>query len=121
MRAGYAPMYKRNEYVDRLDRKKLEGLIREVTGVEQGATVLRAIAGTFEALKQYADFNSSLEDFGAAQENHLEPAEAPSMDSRSPLDGSPLRFGYTININLPNTNDISVFNAIFKSLKGHLL
>ena len=32
-----------------------------------------------------------------------------------------VRLGYTINLNLPNTNDIAVFNAIFKSLKEHLL
>jgi hypothetical protein len=29
--------------------------------------------------------------------------------------------GYTINLNLPATSDPAVFNAIFKSLKEHLL
>jgi hypothetical protein len=28
---------------------------------------------------------------------------------------------YTINLNLPETADVEVFNAIFKSLKEHLL
>ena len=28
---------------------------------------------------------------------------------------------YTINLNLPATNDVEVFNAIFKSLKENLL
>ena len=32
-----------------------------------------------------------------------------------------LRLGYTINLNLPATTDVAVFNAIFKSLKEHLL
>jgi hypothetical protein len=33
----------------------------------------------------------------------------------------PIRFGYTINLNLPATSDIAVFDAIFKSLRDHLL
>jgi hypothetical protein len=34
---------------------------------------------------------------------------------------SALSLGYTINLNLPATSDIAVFNAIFKSLREHLL
>jgi hypothetical protein len=30
-------------------------------------------------------------------------------------------FSYTINLNLPETTDVEVFNAIFRSLKEHLL
>jgi hypothetical protein len=32
-----------------------------------------------------------------------------------------MNLGYTINLNLPATTDVAVFNAIFKSLKEHLL
>jgi hypothetical protein len=32
-----------------------------------------------------------------------------------------LSLSYTINLNLPATSDAAVFNAIFKSLKEHLL
>jgi hypothetical protein len=32
-----------------------------------------------------------------------------------------LRLGYTINLNLPATTEIEVFNAIFKSLRENLL
>jgi hypothetical protein len=32
-----------------------------------------------------------------------------------------LRLGYNINLNLPATSDIAVFNAIFKSLRENLL
>jgi len=34
---------------------------------------------------------------------------------------SKLGLSYTINLNLPATSDIAVFNAIFKSLREHLL
>jgi len=32
-----------------------------------------------------------------------------------------LNLGYTINLHLPATSDIAVFNAIFKSLRENLL
>ncbi len=32
-----------------------------------------------------------------------------------------LNLSYTINLNLPETSDIQVFNAIFRSLKENLL
>ena len=32
-----------------------------------------------------------------------------------------MNLSYTINLNLPATTDVAVFNAIFKSLKEHLL
>jgi hypothetical protein len=130
IRAGYAPLYKRNEYAHRLEKRKLEGLIREITGMEEGNSALRAIVGTFEALKTYANFdalpNGDVSDADEIEQPTLEtPAvrgsgEAEVRPSTSAGD-APLRFGYTININLPDTNDITVFNAIFKSMKDHLL
>jgi len=32
-----------------------------------------------------------------------------------------MQLGYTINLNLPATSEVAVFNAIFKSLKDNLL
>jgi hypothetical protein len=128
MKIAYAPLYKRNEYVDRLEKKKLEGLVKEATGLEDTSSTFRGIIGTFEALKKYADFESSV-DLNAPSEDGVggsgEAGIANGGDqgdqSTMARELSALRFGYTININLPNTNEIAVFNAIFKSLKEHLL
>ncbi len=127
IRKGYAPLYKRNEYAHDLDKKKLEGLIREITGMEEGSSVLRAITGTFEALKKYADFDapagtgSGSGDTGDnVADDSVGGGNGTGGGDGGP-DGLPMRFGYTININLPDTNDIAVFNAIFKSMKEHLL
>lgn len=124
IRKGYAPLYKRNEYAHNLDKKRLEGHIREITGMEEGNSVLRAVVGTFEALKKYADFNASPEskegDDGDIGRSNGE-GESGGISGGGSEEPSPIRFGYTININLPDTNDITVFNAIFKSMKEHLL
>ncbi len=57
IRKGYAQFYERNEYAHDLDRKKLEGLVVEITGLGAGHATARAIIGTFEALKSFADFS----------------------------------------------------------------
>lgn len=117
IRRGYPTLFARNQYADRLDKKKLEGLVTEATGLDASAPTLRSIVGTFEALRQFADFDAA-EPPGAPLETE------PSVETGQPVLNAPdqeLRFSYTINLNLPNTNDISVFNAIFKSLRDHLL
>lgn len=126
IRIGYAPLYKRNEFADQLDKKKLEGLVKEVTGSEDGSSTLRAIVGTFEALKSYADFTASVSPGSGADpiDTTQQLGGDGLLGSTSPelaLPGAAVRFGYTININLPNTSDIAVFNSIFKALKDHLL
>ncbi len=35
--------------------------------------------------------------------------------------GDGLNLSYTINLHLPATSEVAVFNAIFKSLREHLL
>jgi hypothetical protein len=66
----------------------------------------------------YADFNAD-----AATVD--EPVEAgdDEVDERilSPQLPGGLNLGYTINLHLPAASDVAVFNAIFKSLREHLL
>ena len=53
------------------------------------------------------------------QEARASPQEAPrAAESAGNVE---LKVGYTINPNLPETTNPDVFNAIFKSLKEHLL
>jgi len=55
------------------------------------------------------------------------PDDKPQDAIKNPLlnvpNGDEVKFGisYTINLNLPATTEIEVFNAIFKSLKDNLL
>ena len=126
MKIAFAPLYKRNEFAERMEKKKLEGLVKEITGLEDTSSTFRGIIGTFEALKKYADFNITPDSSDGDDEHNGEGNGSGNDSGGSGADDlqndlGKLRFGYTIKINLPNTNDIAVFNAIFKSLKEHLL
>lgn len=121
IRKGFSQLYERNEYAHDLDKKKLEGLIVELTGLEQGHATVRAIVGTFEALKALADFRKPEpkpeDESKEGLENKKENAPPPE-DSE---EGVRLNLAYTINLVLPKTDDVAVFNAIFKSLRENLL
>ncbi|WP_089936552.1 DUF5343 domain-containing protein [Candidatus Entotheonella palauensis] len=124
MRELYEPLFEMNEYVYELDGNKLKGLIVEATGAEANSTVVQRTLSTFQALRKIAKFES----------NDLEEVIEPSPEDQSlPLPPSTqirhhnqtinspsnetINLSYTINLNLPATTDIEVFNAIFKSLK----
>lgn len=120
IKTGYADLFARNEYVNSLESKALEGLVMEITGLEKGNTTLRAICSTFEALKEFGDFEAK------EPEHKKELKKKKDEEERKPppsLDEQDMRFhlAYTFNFVLPKTDDIAVFNAIFKSLRENLL
>jgi Family of unknown function (DUF5343) len=124
LRKGYAQIYERNEYAHDLDKKKLDGLVVELTGLEQGHATVRAIVGTFEALKGFADFNKP--DLKPSEDLKDRLERKPAINSKPELNDDTnedlrINLAYTINLVLPKTDDVAVFNAIFKSLRENLL
>src|SRR6266700_1478546 len=114
LRIGYEPLYEVNENVHTLNDPALKGLVVQVTGAEPSSSRVGAIMGSFKALKAYADFDAPRVVEEAAQEDaDLASGGAADMGDGTPLAG--LRLGYTINLNLPATSDIAVFNAIFRA------
>lgn len=117
LKIGYAPLYEVNEYIHDATDAELKGVVVQVTGSEPTSSTVSAIIGSFKALRAVADFDAPIE--------ATEPTGELTVTERgvtpAPTSGAPLRLGYTINLNLPATSDIAVFDAIFKSLREHLL
>lgn len=127
LKFGYAPLYRRNEFLHELSDKDLKGLILEETGLAADSNVPSLILSCIKAIKQFADFKSA-ENSATTEDVTLATSPAPPFslahhDSVSRPNSAPLglSLGYNIHLNLPATTDIAVFNAIFKSLKDNLL
>jgi hypothetical protein len=121
LKIGYKPLYARNEYMHDLDDKQLRGLVVEETGEAQDSNVVTMVVSCLKAIKKYAKWTPA-----AAADKALVPAAQIKEDTPPPKPDRLSRtlgmnLGYTINLNLPATTDVAVFNAIFKSLKEHLL
>lgn len=122
IKIGYRELLEVNEYFYELNDKELLSLIVQVTGAEADNAAAKYTLSTFKQLKAYANFEQ-----GDEPDNQDKPdiaAPIPGIPSLS-ANASPSRVGlnlsYTINLNLPATTDQAVFNAIFRSIKEHLL
>jgi hypothetical protein len=118
LRIGYAPLFQVNEYVHDAKDSDVKKIIVQVTGAEDNSSQVKSAFGSFKALRAFANFDVQPDEEAESQEEVL------PRDERTPTAAGAvgsLKLGYTINLNLPATSDIAVFDAIFKSLREHLL
>lgn len=129
VREAYSPLYLRNEYMHELSDNDLLGLVVEETGQAHDSNPVKLIVSSIKHLKKHADFSNDIPNHQNNQESstHEEPIQkaiASTNQIPSPHAGHSsigLNLGYTINLNLPASSDPAVFEAIFTSLKLHLL
>lgn len=118
LRVGYADLYNVNEYIHDADDDTLKGVITQVTGAEANSTVVKSATASFKALRAFADFDAEPGTSDEASNDSDVDADLPGGAGLEPIG---LNLGYTINLHLPATSDIAVFNAIFKSLRDNIL
>ncbi|MEM7208887.1 MAG: DUF5343 domain-containing protein [Pseudomonadota bacterium] len=121
---GFAPLYVRNEYMHQLSDEALKGLIIEETGAAENSSIPGLVLSAINSLKSVASFEAPEPDETEVNTNDASVVQLPPVDGNTPPtndDSVGLNLSYTINLNLPATSDIAVFNAIFKSLKENLL
>jgi hypothetical protein len=119
LKTGYAPLYAVNEYVHDAKDADIKSFIVQVTGAEANATIVKSAFGSFKALRAFANFDAQPDEETTAEEETESTTLTPSGSTSGAI-GS-IKLGYTINLNLPATSDIAVFDAIFKSLRANLL
>lgn len=121
LRMGYRPLYDINEFIHDAKDGDIRGAIVQATGVEPRSSTAKVIFGSFKALRAFADFDAEPNE--EASEGGNEDDVLGGTTGRSEYEQIPagIKLGYTINLHLPATSDVSVFNAIFKSLREHLL
>jgi len=122
IKAGYKDLGQVNEYFYELGDKELQNLIVQVTGAEADSSVAKLTFSTLRTLKGFANFDAATQEIvpeNGNQGNGATP-EPPAATVRKVRNGE-INLSYTINLNLPATSDQTVFNAIFRSLREHLL
>jgi hypothetical protein len=124
LRQGFPEIFKRHTYAHTLDESKIKDILVEITGRTKSDKVLGQIYGTFDALRSFMPQGYQ----GAAETKDSKSDVQSSKDENSggrtiDDDQGVKNFGlsYHINIVLPETKDVAVFNAIFQSLRQNLL
>lgn len=124
LKQAYKELFQSNEYAWKLTKDQLTGKFKSLTGAGDDDPYIPSIVGTFMALSKLAKWE------GVAPRKRKEEEEKPADNGigddargKPPKEFAEGKLGlsYTINLNLPATTEIEVFNAIFKSLRENLL
>lgn len=120
LRQGYQEAFRRREYAHRLKDNEFTDLVVEITGLQKTNPIFRAIVGTWKTLSEYVGDLVDANDVEESEETRQERAQ-PATEPVAASTPLPLGLAYQINIVLPETTNSEVFDAIFRSLKSHLL
>ncbi|MDX2147337.1 MAG: DUF5343 domain-containing protein [Planctomycetota bacterium] len=125
LRETYQDLFHVNERPSESHKTAIEGKFKAVHNVEDSIAELQA--RTFFAFLKLADLDGTASVAGqnstgerASDTGGADPQEGTPEPKARHL---PSNFGlrYNIEVHLPATKDVEVYNAIFKSLKEHLL
>lgn len=128
VKLAYSDLYKAAEYAHKLSKEQLAIKLKTLLGVGDDDKNIAKVVGTFTELTKLCKFDGSID---APKEKHKEKHD----DGEEKVKNNPTQqtipiqlpsnktFGisYTINLNLPATTEIEVYNSIFKALKDNLL
>lgn len=119
LKNAFGELFKRNDYIHKADENAVKDVIVEITGLKKTDPVVRLMFSTFEAIRGFisGEVQTSTEAASDASEHDDHSGDAAGGSNRPPR----LGLSYQINIVLPETENISVFNAIFRSLRDNLL
>ena len=116
IKTAYKPLFDANEYAWKLKKPELQEKIKNVVGAGDDDPYIPAVTNTFLELSKLATWDGAAPPKKEIVEAHVEEP----MKAKNGFSGG-FGISYTINLNLPATTEIEVFNAIFKSLRENLL
>lgn len=130
IKEAYSDLFSVNVKANEMSVADVKNKLKTLTQGSKSDDVLGWMANTFVALCSYADFKTPInkEIIQIKPEQNKNNAENPHLDNDERSFTQELiskrittEMHYNIQIHLPETRDITVYDAIFKSLKEHLL
>lgn len=120
IRTAYEGVFLADENANGLTAEAVKGKLSTISGKDQ--SVVKKMATTFKALCELGDFSAKVEIKGGERNDELaeDLIESPALAAIMPQVKG-LAFSHVVYINLPTTRDPAVYDAIFKSIRDHLL
>ena len=122
---AYEDLFNLNKKAQDMTNEEIKNKLKTLTQGQKTDKVLTYMANTFKALCAQADWNKKSKNI----EQSKIPAynsPAPEKDNLSPIidynkSTNKMNLHYNIQIHLPETTNMAVYDSIFQSLKKHLL
>jgi len=116
LKNAFAELFQRNEFIHKANEPEVRDNIVAITGLTKNDAYVNYIWSTFKALRDFITGDP-------ATQSKAEPP-IPAHETPSEFVGAgPARMGLVNNINimLPESTNINVYNLIFQSLRANLL
>ncbi len=124
---AYEDLFNLNKDAQNMSNEDVKNKLKTLTQGQKSDRVIEQMAMTFRALCSYADWtnrDSKSENVINSLENDNEKIEKISSVSNNENDKATtnnMNLHYNIQIHLPETTNMAVYDAIFQSLKKHLM
>lgn len=122
LKNAFSELFRRNEYIHKADENAVKDIIVEITGLRKTDSIVRLMYASFDAVRNFisgevlSNADNTLTDIQEENSN----TRRENGNNNTSFQGN-LGLSYQINIVLPETENVAVFNAIFKSLRENLL
>lgn len=121
---AYAELFALNKNAQKLSADEVKGKFKSLTQGQKSENVIGWMANTFKTLCDLADWSAPAAP-GKKKTPQDSPAENPVPPVDTPVPPEPLvrelELHYNIQIILPESRDQAVYDALFSSLRRHLL
>lgn len=119
LKEAYSDLFLIKEFPSTSDKDLIEGKFKSMHNVSDNVASL--MTKTFYTLLDLADLNFTKMSKTKVQETVPIQNTPLTSENRSKELTNHLGLHYNIQIHLPSTKDVEVYNAIFKSIKEHLI
>lgn len=131
IKEAYEDLFNLRIDAQNMTNDEVKNKLKTLTQGQKTDKVISLMAMTFKSLCEYADWSKVEKNSGAskstkeaAKQKQTQAETSESEESISPLktnNNKSTELHYNIQIHLPETRDMAVYDAIFQSLKKHLL
>lgn len=121
---AYEDLFSLRKDAQNLSSDEVKNKLKTLTQGQKSDTVLGNMASTFKALCALADWNKQPVIQSEESQEVISHVENPVREAPLPTQNqliSDMNLHYNIQIHLPETTNMAVYDAIFQSLKKHLL
>ncbi|MGB4438434.1 MAG: DUF5343 domain-containing protein, partial [Sedimentibacter sp.] len=128
IKEAYADLYSVNVKAHEMSTNEVKNKLKTLTQGTKSEAVLNWMSNTFTSLCKYADFTKhpskeivNIKNIEDTTYEEVPLSSGNKMTHELVNKNITTEMHYNIQIHLPETRDITVYDAIFKSLKEHLL
>ena len=119
IREAYKDLFSLRKNAQDLTNDEVKGKLKTLTQGQKSDNILLLMANTFKALCEVADWS---EKRSVAEKQDIDINTGTEFENKADVqENAKMNLHYNIQIHLPETTNMAVYDAIFQSLKKHLM